>query len=159
MAGAWCHELPVGRLQRIYYGWLCAPLVVSAVTTLLYLWVLLLSPFLLFNHTPFTAFIRSAFLFIPAEFAFLGSALARFLEFLSVSLLGWELEKFTQAHKKQKRDKWLFIHSKFSPLFFFLVSPTNDLLIYYEVDVVTSLFIAVWRRNYCVFDNKLVCSF
>lgn len=58
----------------------------------------------------FTALIRSVFPFIPAEFAFLGSALIRFLEFLSVSvsLLGREQEKSTQARKKQKSDKWLF---------------------------------------------------
>ncbi len=42
---------------------------------------------LLFNPASFTALTWSAFPLIPAEFAFLTSALVRFLAFLSVSLL------------------------------------------------------------------------
>lgn len=162
-----CHWLPACRLQRICCGWLCAPLVVCAVTTLLYLRVSYCSLFLLLlNHAPFTALITSDFPFIPAEFAFLCSALVRFLEFLSVSvsLLGREQEKSTRAHKKRKRDKWLFNSLRavvFSPHLFFRVSPASDLIVYY---VVTSLFTAVLRR-YCFFLKhklnilQLMCTF
>ncbi len=97
---------PAWRSQSIYCGWLCAPLAVFAVPTLLFMSGLLLFLFLLlFNPASFPALTRSAFPLIPAEFAFLISALVRFLAFLSVSSLGWEQEKSIQAYKKQ--NKWL----------------------------------------------------